>query len=735
MLPALYVKGEYPYRVEEEVREIWTIETPSELPALLDYLEGVSSVVAVDTETEDVDPGSESPAGRGYVVTLQLAWIEDIDDYGDLQGIVNAIAPGDVSITRVWIDCRDTAVLHGMKAWLEGDHPKALHNADYDKHVLRNHGIHLNGIVGDTLYMSRLEYPERVSHSLDGTMGLVQTLLGHRRLTTKQALDVNKYKKNGELGKTTEWYGMRNCVDDPEMRPFQMVYSTFDVMDTVQLYYVLRDRLSKWEWADDPRGLLGYWEDTGCAYAVGTLHDMERQGICVDETVVDMLTEEYEAYRDELDARLWRWAGAPINWNSPKQKSYLLYGSERQTFKDTKRRSDIIIEGKGLPIAEDPPDDPDAEWFPSTDKAALQYILRCAIEGTEDVDEVDAEHVKLLLERSKVEKLITATLHPLKRNLRPRHGSGLREQGPYSYVHGGFSVGTRTGRLASSNPNLQNIPTRTRMGKRIRHAFTCEEGEVMLVCDYSQLELRIMAYYAKVLFDDSSFWDALKDGDVHQATADQLGISRSAAKSINFGLAYGMSSYKLANDLGITEAESEDILDRFFKLYPGVKRYMEWAKEYAREHGTARTILGRYRQLADINSGNRKRRARAERQAMNTPIQGSAQDIVATAMVALERDPELAEYGFIMRLQVHDEIVATCNVEHRDKALARMIEVMEGAMPAEEMAGVVFKVDGHYGMTWGEAKEGGRFTCPACRGSGCEHCNGEGDLPEWKTAA
>jgi len=736
MLPALYREGQYPYDVDAEVAAIWTVETPSELAEVLDYLEGVSSVVAVDTEADDIDPSSESAAGKGRLVTTQLAWIEDIEQYADVDAIVAAIRRDEVTIERVWIDCRDPEMVRLLKPWLEDDHPKVLHNVDFDKHIFRNHGICLDGIVGDTLYMSRLEYPERISHALDGGMGLVSKLLGEKRLTTKQALAVNKFKKDGSLGKAVEWYGMLNCVEDEEMRPFQQVYSTFDVLDTVRLYYVLVSKLGDWEWAGDSRGLLGYWEDTGCSYAVNTLHDMERQGVCVDPGIVEMLIEEYEAYRDSLDARLWRWAGCQINWNSPKQKSYLLFGPEGEAreFKDTKRRTDIVIVGKELPFNEDPPEDGDVEFFPSTDQSALQYILRCYVEEDGWVSEEDATAIKLLQERQKVEKLISGTLYPLQRNMRSRHASGLRDQGPYTYVHSNFSVGTRTGRLASNSPNLQNIPARSRMGRRIRHAFICEKGEVMLVCDYSQLELRILAYYAMVLFNDPSFWNVLKSGDVHQATADSLGIKRSAAKAINFGLAYGMSAFKLANDLGITEAEANDILDRFFRLYPGVKRYMDWAKAYAHENGAARTILGRYRQLPDINSRNRKYRSAAERRAMNTPIQGSAQDIVGTAMVALENDLELARYGFIMRLQVHDEIVATCKLEHREAALARMIEVMENAMPAETMAGVHFRVDGHWGHSWAEAKEGGMFTCPKCRGKGCDFCE-DGELHDWKVAA
>ncbi len=729
-LPALALLNEYPYDIEEEMEHVEVVETPRQLKRLLRRLDKLRVPVAVDTEADDIDPKKESPAGKGIIVSAQLSWIEEAANT-PLEELVDLIEAGEVEPTRVWIDVRDHRMLKLFQPWVESLKEKVLHNFDFDAHIFANHGVVLRGCVGDTLLMSRTQFPERMSHSLDGQLGLVRTILGDKRITTKQALGVNKLKKNGELGKSTYFPGMTFLVEDDDCRPYQQVYSTFDVYDTIRLYYILEARLREMEWEDEEEGYWKYYQEYVSTY-IPVLHDMEREGVCIDPEYVDHLLETYSGILSKLEESIYEWAGAPINLNSSQQKAKLLYGSGEFDINDTKTKRQFVIVGKELPCKEIANDKLGEDELPSTDKEHLQWTMeQLNAEGLRESE--DFEALVMLGEWSRLNKLVTATLEPLKRNLRARHATGRRSANDeYYYVHGTFGLVARTGRLSSSLPNLQNVPSRSEEGKMIRYAFTCEAGEVMLCCDYSQLELRILSYYVLALFGDSSLADALATGDLHQAMADKLGIPRSHAKAVNFGLVYGITKFKLAADLGMSEAEAQALLDNYFRLNPGVKKYMEWAKRYAHEHGTARTLRGRYRQLPDINHRTKWKQRRPERQAMNTPIQGSAQDIVQAAMLAIADDEELKSYGFVLRMQVHDELVATCKVEHKEAALARMIYLMENAFPPEDMEGIKFIVDGHWGMTWSEAKEGGRWECTTCggkkkiKGEKCGTCKGEG---------
>lgn len=756
MLPARALAEEYPYDVEKEVQDIWVIEDHDELDELLEVLDGLKKAKVpsgVDTETQDVDPKEESAAGKGSVVTLQIAWVDQAV-YLDEQGVLELVKNKQAAINKAWIDCRDPSMMRKLKAWLEDpDAYKIFHNASFDKHAVANHGIYIKGVIGDTLGMSHLQYPERLSHSLDGAVGLVQTMLGEKRLTTLQALGVHKIGAKGQQIKQVEFRTMDKCVEDPEMRPYQQVYSCFDVQDTIQLFYLLKSLLLEMEWQEDERGLWGFWEDKLCPYN-HVLWKMERTGVCIDEDVVDYLTVEYKKIQDSLTQEIYEMIGAPINLNSYQHKAWLLFTEDTRELPKGKKKSDgtFVLEGWGLPCKEIVEDNIDpwvkrpkkrgggyTSGFPSTDNDHIQWTL----EHTECEDA--KKLLRLIGERQAITKLISGTLEPMARNLRDRHVTGVREPVDelLRYIHGTFSVKARTGRLACAKPNLQQIPSRSKLGKAIRHAFVCEVGEAMLVADYSQLELNILGCYLMLLFGDDEYCQLLRSGDIHQATADKLGITRSMAKVVNFGILYGMSKYKLANDLRISLAEAEKILKDYMRAYPGVKKYVEWAIAYAKQHGTARTLAGRYRQLDNINEVFRGGRAAGrptglaradERRAGNTPIQGSAQDIVCAAQLALDADEELQSYGFQMRLAVHDEIVATCKAEFREKAVKRMCYLMENAYTFPEFEGLVkFPVEGFCGSTWGESKDGGLFECPTCDDESstivvgkCPDCGGEG---------
>jgi DNA polymerase-1 len=273
-------------------------------------------------------------------------------------------------------------------------------------------------------------------------------------------------------------------------------------------------------------------------------------------------------------------------------------------------------------------------------------------------------------------------------------------------VHTSYQQGiAATGRLSSSDPNLQNIPIRTREGRRIRQAFIAPEGHSLVAADYSQIELRIMAH----LSGDKSLLSAFaEERDVHQATAAEvLGIplaevsaeQRRSAKAVNFGLIYGMSAFGLARQLGISRTEAQRYVDLYFERYPGVKRYMDETRSSAREAGYVETVFGRRLYLPEIRSRNQALRQYAERSAINAPMQGTAADIIKRAMIAVDRWLQQSGTPARLIMQVHDELV----LEVADGAVESTAEqVRQHMVRAAELA-VPLKVDVGIGRNWDEA--------------------------------
>jgi DNA polymerase-1 len=251
---------------------------------------------------------------------------------------------------------------------------------------------------------------------------------------------------------------------------------------------------------------------------------------------------------------------------------------------------------------------------------------------------------------------------------------------------------TSTGRLSSSDPNLQNIP------QELRQAFIPEkEGWVTLAADYSQIELRILAH----LSNDPELIKAFKDDkDIHQTTADELGISREAAKTVNFGIIYGMSDFGLAKQLKIKKTEAGEYIDKYFAKHKGVKEFIDKTIKEARKNGYVATLLGRKRPLPDINSPHFGLRSFAERTAINTPVQGTAADLIKIAMINIRQRAESSELRAEMLLQVHDELVFECPRKEAEKAKKIIKEEMEKALELK----VPIKVEMGTDQNWGEAK-------------------------------
>ena len=274
------------------------------------------------------------------------------------------------------------------------------------------------------------------------------------------------------------------------------------------------------------------------------------------------------------------------------------------------------------------------------------------------------------------------------------------------HIHTSFNQAvTATGRLSSSNPNLQNIPVRDALGKEVRKAFIPEPGQEFFSADYSQIELRIMAH----LSQDENLIEAFREGhDIHAATAAKIfhkpieevsGDERRRAKTANFGIIYGISAFGLAQRLGCSRSEAKTLIDGYFQTYPGVKRYMDKSIEMAREKGYTETIFGRRCQLPDINSHNAVVRGYAERNAINAPIQGTAADIMKIAMINVDRRMREENIKSHMILQVHDELNFTVYPKEKEQLQRLVIEEMQNAAQLS----VPLIADAGWGSNWLEA--------------------------------
>jgi DNA polymerase-1 len=394
---------------------------------------------------------------------------------------------------------------------------------------------------------------------------------------------------------------------------------------------------------------------------VGILSRMERNGVLVDAGLLKRQSSELSTQLMEIEKQIHELAGQPFNIGSPKQIQEILY------------------EKMGLPILART-----AKGQPSTAESVLQDLA------------ADYELPQLILDHRGMSKLKSTYTDRLPEQIDRDSGR----------VHTSFHQAVAsTGRLSSSDPNLQNIPVRSAAGRRIRQAFIAPAGSRILAADYSQIELRIMAH----LSGDQGLLDAFAGGqDIHRSTAadilsiplDQVSTEqRRAAKAINFGLIYGMSPFGLAKQLGIDRSQAKQYVDRYFSRYPLVRDFMEHIKATAREQGYVETVFKRRLYLPEINSRNAARRQYAERTAINAPMQGTAADIIKRAMIAIDTRLLRQHADIKLIMQVHDELVFEIPADQVDAAVDAIRQHMEGAA---ELA-VPLKVDIGIGDNWDEA--------------------------------
>lgn len=394
---------------------------------------------------------------------------------------------------------------------------------------------------------------------------------------------------------------------------------------------------------------------------VPILQSMERTGVLLDVDMLNRQSHELSQEMRRLEEEAHTAAGGPFNLGSPKQLQ------------------EILFERLGLPVQRKTP-----KGQPSTAEDVLGEL---------------AEHhelPRLILAHRELAKLKSTYTDKLPNQVDPRTGR----------VHTSYHQAiAATGRLSSSDPNLQNIPIRTPEGRRIRQAFIPEPGHVLVAADYSQIELRIMAH----LSGDEGLISAFsKDADIHSATAAEVfgtfleevtPEQRRSAKAINFGLIYGMSAFGLARQLNVDRAAAQEYVDLYFDRYPGVKAYMEETRTKAREEGFVETVFGRRLYLPEIRARNPQRRQYAERSAINAPMQGTAADIIKRAMIAVDAWRAIEATGTRLIMQVHDELVFEIPENEVDDVIPEVVAHMSGAARLS----VPLKVDVGRGVNWDEA--------------------------------
>ena len=371
------------------------------------------------------------------------------------------------------------------------------------------------------------------------------------------------------------------------------------------------------------------------------LADMERAGVRVDPKVLDKMSQSMEKEVRRLEKEIWKVAGSEFNINSPAQLAEILFDK--------------------LNLA----------------RAAKRGKAKARSTAADVLEELSASHPlpAKIIEYREIAKLKSTYVDSLPKLIHPETGR----------LHTSMSqTGTATGRLSSSDPNLQNIPIRTELGREIRAAFVAEKGKILLSADYSQIELRVMAHFSK----DPVLIDAFRNGeDIHARTAQEVfGVGplaqtaehRRAAKAINFGIIYGLSAFGLAQQLGIEQREAAQFINAYFTRYKGVKTYLENVLTETRKTAVAKTLFGRIRPIPEISSPQIQLRNFAERTALNSPLQGTAADLIKLAMISIDRRLSEEKFEAKMILQVHDELLFEAPEKEKTKLEKLVREEMEG---------------------------------------------------------
>ena len=599
--------------------EYTAVTEPAQLEALVAQLEQADEF-AFDTETDSLDPMRANLVGLSFATEPGKAvYIPVGHDYPGAplqlgrEAVLAALAP-------VFADAGRRKL---------GQHGK------YDLHVLRRHGVDLQGYADDTMLESFVLNAGSNRHDMDS---LAKRHLGY---------DTIKYEDVAGKGAKQILFS-QVAIDDATR------YAAEDADITLRLHRALTPKLAA------EAGLESVYRDIEMPL-VPVLARIEANGVMIDGDELRRQSADLSKRMLAAQQKATELAGRTFNLDSPKQLQALLFDELK------------------LPVLVKTP-----TGQPSTNEEALEAIA--------DQHELP----RVILEYRGLAKLRSTYTDKLPEMVNPDTGR----------VHTSYhQAGAATGRLSSTDPNLQNIPIRTEDGRRIRKAFVAPPGRKLVACDYSQIELRIMAH----LSQDPGLVRAFESGaDIHKATAAEVfgrkleevtGNERRAAKAINFGLMYGMSAFGLARQLGIGRGEAQDYIALYFSRYPGVRDYMERTRQQAREHGYVETVFGRRLYLEYINKGTQGQRAGAERAAINAPMQGTAADIIKRAMIGV--DAWLADHRdqALMILQVHDELVFEADAGF----VPTLLKEATARMAAAAQLSVPLVVDSGVGDNWEEA--------------------------------
>ena len=506
---------------------------------------------------------------------------------------------------------------------------KIAQNAKFDYSMLKRYGVEVSDPLFDTMIAHYLLQPE-MQHNMDY---LSEVYLKYRPIPTSDLINTKAKKSSESLFDFDEEEKPQTMREVPIDKVMQYCCEDSDV--TLQLYKVFKNELKK-----EKLEKLFYEIEMPL---VKVLADMELTGVRID---VAALKESEGILNQELkniEARITELAGHPFNPLSPKAVGTVLFDEMKL--------------------------DPKAKKTKSGQYTTSEEVLQKLRDKSPIIDEI--------LNYRGVKKLLSTYIEALPQEINHRTGR----------IHAQFNqTVTATGRLSSSNPNLQNIPIRDELGRELRKAFIPDEGEVFFSADYSQIELRLMAH----LSQDPNMTEAFLSGeDIHTATAAKIyhlpvgevtKLQRTKAKTANFGIIYGISVFGLASRLNIPRSEAKQLIDGYFVTYPKVQEYMNKSIEVAREKGYVETLFGRKRVLADISSANATVRGYAERNAINAPIQGTAADIIKIAMVRIARRIRKEKLNAKLLIQVHDELNFSVPQNELEKLQALVLEEMAGAV-------------------------------------------------------
>lgn len=606
--PSLAAPGEYE-----------TVLTTEQLQAWVAQLEA-AELIAFDTETDALDAMQANLVGISLAVEPgKAAYIPVGHNYPG--------APAQLPMQQV---------LDALRPLLENPAKKKLgQHGKYDLHVLRRHGVNVQGYHDDTMLESFVLNSTATRHDMDS---LAMRYLGYSTI-----------KFEDVAGKGAKQIPFSQVGLDEAAR-----YAAEDADVTLRLHRVLSPQLLAVPALDNVYRQIEM-------PLVPVLARIEANGVYIDAAELRRQSQDLGARMLAAQQKATELAGHTFSLDSPKQLQAVLF--------DELKLPALVKTPKGQP---------------STNEEALEAIA--------DQHELP----RVILEYRGLAKLRSTYTDKLPEMVNPATGR----------VHTSYhQAGAATGRLSSSDPNLQNIPIRTDDGRRIRRAFVAPPGHKLLACDYSQIELRIMAH----LSEDPGLVRAFEQGvDVHRATAAEVFSraldevtpnERRAAKAINFGLMYGMSAFGLAKNLGIDRGQAQDYVALYFSRYPGVRDFMERMRQQARDQGYVETLEGRRLYLNDIHARNQGLRAGAERAAINAPMQGTAADIIKRAMVKV--DDWLAGQGGRARmiLQVHDELVFETESEFLETLRSQVVELMSSSAQLR----VPLVVDAGVGDNWDEA--------------------------------